>query len=79
MATNFIQDGNEIEVTLSGSASSGDIIVKDGIVGVALIDVPQEVTGSTMCTVKTRGVFTVASDTTGFDGTSLTALIITSL
>lgn len=58
MATNYVQDGNVIQWTNSGSAvSSGDVVAigsnGDAILGVALVDIANGETGS----VQIEGVF----------------------
>lgn len=55
MATNFVQPGDTIEWTNTGTAvSAGDFVVIGKQMGVAAVDIAQNATG----TVYTEGVFT---------------------
>lgn len=57
MATNYIQAGDTIEYTNSGSAiSSGDVVIVGSLVCVALTDIANGATG----TLATKGVFDLA-------------------
>jgi len=57
MATNYVQEGDVINYSNSGSAiSSGDVVAMGNILGVALVDIAAT-TGSGA--VGIRGVFTV--------------------
>lgn len=56
MATNYVNDGQVITYSNSGSAiSSGDVVIINNIVGVALVDIANGASGS----VAIEGVFTV--------------------
>ena len=56
MATNYVSEGDVIQWTNAGAAvSSGDVVVIGQILGVALVDIAQNATGS----VAIRGTFTV--------------------
>ncbi|MCC6824009.1 MAG: DUF2190 family protein [Verrucomicrobia subdivision 3 bacterium] len=57
MAENYVQPGEVIEFTNSGSAiAAGDVVRIGKILGVALVDIANGATGS----VQITGVFTVA-------------------
>lgn len=59
MASNFLQDGQTIDVTLASTVSSGDTFSSGGLVGVYLND---GVSGDVVA-VRLEGVFTVAKTT----------------
>lgn len=55
MAQNFQQDGDRIPYTSTGAATSaGDVVVIGNVLGVALVDIAENATG----TVAIKGVFT---------------------
>lgn len=55
MATNYLQPGDVIQYTAGADISSGDAVVINNMLGVALVDIANGETGS----VALRGVFTM--------------------
>lgn len=56
MATNFIQEGDVVEVTLSANVTKGNLVREGSLIGVAL----DTATSGNACRIKTKGVFDLA-------------------
>lgn len=55
MAKNYVQDGNTVRFTATAAVKSGDVVMLENLVAVAVSDVAQNETGVGL----TTGVFTV--------------------
>lgn len=56
---NYVQNGKNLDVTLTAAASSGELVIAGDLVGVAIADIAANETGA----IATEGVYAIAKKT----------------